>query len=90
MRHEVLIRPGIQDSGVAAGIPNLEATQSCKIWCVPSLNSCKNRIIHNKEVDMSDNHTEMLETGDSKADAFAAVVLVAVFVATCIFWVAGQ
>ncbi len=39
---------------------------------------------------MIENQTEMLEPGDSKADALAAVVLVAVFVATCIFWVAGQ
>ena len=39
---------------------------------------------------MTKNQTEMLEPGDSKADAFAAVVLVVVFVATCIFWVAGQ
>lgn len=27
---------------------------------------------------------------DNAADAFAAVMLVAVFVATCIFWVASQ
>lgn len=39
---------------------------------------------------MSDNNTEMMEPGDSRADAFAAVLLVAVFVGTCIFWVAGQ
>lgn len=39
---------------------------------------------------MSDNQTEMLEHGDSKADALAAVVLVAVFVATCVFWISGQ
>lgn len=36
------------------------------------------------------NDFEMQEQGDSKADAFAAVVLIAVFVATCIFWVSGQ
>lgn len=30
------------------------------------------------------------ETGDAKADAIAAVVLIAVFVTSCIFWVSGQ
>ena len=30
------------------------------------------------------------ETGDSTADAIAAVVLCAVFAATCIFWISGQ
>ena len=30
------------------------------------------------------------ETGDAKADAVAAVILCAVFVATCIFWVSSQ
>lgn len=39
---------------------------------------------------MSDDKTEMLQQGDSTADAIAAVVLVGVFVATCIFWVASQ
>ncbi len=33
---------------------------------------------------------EMQEQGDSVADAIAAVSLVAIFVATCIFWVSGQ
>jgi hypothetical protein len=33
---------------------------------------------------------EMQETGDSTADAIAAVALIAIFVATCIFWVSGQ
>lgn len=27
---------------------------------------------------------------DSAADAFAAVVLIAIFVSTCLFWIAGQ
>lgn len=27
---------------------------------------------------------------DSRADAIAAVVIVVAFVATCIFWIAGQ
>jgi hypothetical protein len=35
-------------------------------------------------------HFEMQETGDSTADAIAAVALIAIFVATCIFWVSGQ
>jgi len=33
---------------------------------------------------------EMQETGDSTADAIAAVVLIAIFVVTCIFWVSSQ
>ena len=33
---------------------------------------------------------EMIETGDSVADAVAAIVLISVFVAACIFWVSGQ
>lgn len=32
----------------------------------------------------------LVETQDSKADAIAAVILVVTFVATCVFWVAGQ
>jgi diacylglycerol kinase len=30
------------------------------------------------------------ETGDAKADAMAAVLLCAVFVCTCVFWVSSQ
>ncbi|ODS22596.1 hypothetical protein AB835_13370 [Candidatus Endobugula sertula] len=30
------------------------------------------------------------ETGDAKADAIAAIVLCAVFVSTCIFWISSQ
>jgi hypothetical protein len=30
------------------------------------------------------------ETGDAKADAIAAIVLCAVFVASCVFWVSSQ
>lgn len=33
---------------------------------------------------------EMMESGDSAADAIAAVALIAIFVTTCIFWVSGQ
>ncbi len=33
---------------------------------------------------------QMQEQGNSTADAFAAVALIAIFVATCIFWVSGQ
>lgn len=39
---------------------------------------------------MNQNEIEMRDQGDSKADAFAAVALVSVFVAICIFWVSGQ
>lgn len=33
---------------------------------------------------------QMTEQGDSIADAIAAVALVFIFVATCIFWISGQ
>lgn len=33
---------------------------------------------------------ELEERGDSIADAVAAVALIAIFVITCVFWVAGQ
>lgn len=33
---------------------------------------------------------EMQEIGENTADAIAAVALIAIFVATCIFWVSGQ
>ncbi len=33
---------------------------------------------------------QMQEQGDSAADAIAAIVLIAIFVTTCIFWVSGQ
>lgn len=39
---------------------------------------------------MNSQDTEMQHQGDSIADAITAVVLVAVFVSTCIFWVSGQ
>jgi len=39
---------------------------------------------------MDQNEIEMQEPGDSKADAVAAIVLVAVFVVTCVFWVSSQ
>ena len=33
---------------------------------------------------------ELEERGDSVADAIAAVALIAMFVAACVFWVSGQ
>lgn len=33
---------------------------------------------------------QMHEEGDSVADAIAAVALIAIFVATCVFWVSSQ
>lgn len=33
---------------------------------------------------------EIQGEGDSIADAIAAVSLIAIFVATCIFWISGQ
>lgn len=48
-----------------------------------------------KEVEMhetGDSHESgaVRESDDSKADAFAAVILTSVFVAVCIFWISGQ
>lgn len=37
-----------------------------------------------------DNEIEMMERGDSKADAVAAIALVLIFVTTCVFWISGQ
>jgi hypothetical protein len=37
-----------------------------------------------------DNQIEQQKEGDSVADAIAAVVLISVFVAVCIFWVSAQ
>ncbi len=37
-----------------------------------------------------EDQVEMQEYGDSVADALVAVALIAVFVATCIFWIGGQ
>lgn len=39
---------------------------------------------------MNSQELEMQQQGDSMADAITAVVLIAVFVCTCIFWVSGQ
>jgi hypothetical protein len=36
------------------------------------------------------NQIEQQKEGDSAADAIAAVVLICVFVAVCIFWVSAQ
>jgi hypothetical protein len=33
---------------------------------------------------------EMRYSGDSAADAIAAVALIAIFVTTCVFWISGQ
>lgn len=45
--------------------------------------------IKNRGVQM-ENEIEMMEHGDSKADAIAAVALVLIFVTTCVFWISGQ
>lgn len=39
---------------------------------------------------MNSQETEMQHQGDSVADAITAVVLIAVFIGACIFWVSGQ
>lgn len=36
------------------------------------------------------NEIQMQEQGDSAADAIAALALIGIFVATCIFWISGQ
>lgn len=33
---------------------------------------------------------EIHDQSDSTADAIAAITLIAVFIATCVFWVSGQ
>jgi hypothetical protein len=38
---------------------------------------------------MNDNY-DIQNNDDSTADAIAALALIAIFVATCIFWVGGQ
>jgi hypothetical protein len=35
-------------------------------------------------------HEYKKETGDAKADAVAAIVICAVFVTACLFWISGQ
>ena len=37
-----------------------------------------------------DDDIQMAETGDSSADAIAAIALILIFVTTCIFWISGQ
>ena len=39
---------------------------------------------------MNPQDIEMQQQGDSVADAITAVVLIAVFVTSCIFWISGQ
>lgn len=39
---------------------------------------------------MDERRLEMQHESDSKADAFAAVMLTVVFVAVSIFWISGQ
>ncbi len=41
------------------------------------------------EVEM-DEDIQMMEQGDSIADAVAAVALILIFVSTCVFWISGQ
>ena len=36
------------------------------------------------------NESDVEENGDSVADALAAVVLIAVFVTACLFWISSQ
>lgn len=33
---------------------------------------------------------QMMDQGDSLADAVAAVALILIFVTTCVFWISGQ
>ncbi len=39
---------------------------------------------------MEDESIQMMEQGDSMADAVAAVALILIFVTTCVFWISGQ
>lgn len=36
------------------------------------------------------NQINVQDQSDSTADAIAAIALIAIFVATCIFWISGQ
>jgi hypothetical protein len=49
-----------------------------------------NQTIRTEESLMNHQELEMQQQGDSLADALTALVLIAVFVSTCIFWVSGQ
>lgn len=40
--------------------------------------------------EMMDDEIQMMEQGDSIADAVAAVALILIFVTTCVFWISGQ
>lgn len=37
-----------------------------------------------------DDEIEMMDQGDSVADAVAAVALILIFVSTCVFWISSQ
>lgn len=37
-----------------------------------------------------DDEIQMVEQGDSAADAIAAIALILIFVSACIFWISGQ
>jgi hypothetical protein len=39
---------------------------------------------------MNNQELEMQNQGDSLADAITALVLIAVFITACVFWVSGQ
>jgi hypothetical protein len=39
---------------------------------------------------MMDEDIQMMEQGDSVADAIAAVALILIFVTACVFWISGQ
>lgn len=44
----------------------------------------------NDSVDNDAPMTSVADKSDGMADAIAAVALIAIFVATCIFWISGQ
>ncbi len=39
---------------------------------------------------MEEDNIQMMDQGDSFADAIAAVALILIFVTTCAYWVSGQ
>jgi len=66
-------------------------------WGWAASRTCVGRLqlpTHKQEVEqepvMNSQDTEMQQQGDSIADAITAVVLIAVFIATCMFWVSGH
>lgn len=61
-------------------------------YCLPT----KHRFVNNRTLkqqnkgETMEDDIQMMEQGDSIADAVAAVALILIFVTTCVFWISGQ